>query len=392
MRRDSSARRAFGARRRAPSIALAALTALALTLSASFYAPPALPAAAQSDAAPVEIEPVTISGKIINGTAGASPPETLTVRLFSSVNSSGGERLELEEQRMETVTNARGEFEFTDVILTGDLCQVVAFAEAFLPTYNIQNCVDRRDIELKIWEITNSLDDITLDNYNIIFPAINRADRELLVLASAEIVNSSDRIWVNDTTDPNLSGPDFLRFNLPLGFFNASVEEFTSQRGVTRAFFESIDTGIALFTPILPTESETTAYTVLISFAVPYSGNVFKWPLRLPHGANSVTISFPADAGEVSGDGLEFIRKDEVNNAAVNLYRGESYAKLVQINLTISGLPQPTWYQALGAFFSSAGFIWTISIALGALLLAILALVLARRRANDNIDIDEFEP
>jgi len=29
---------------------------------------------------------------------------------------------------------------------------------------------------------------------------------------------------------------------------------------------------------------------------------------------------------------------------------------------------------------------------LGALLLAILALVLARRRANDNIDIDEFEP
>lgn len=330
--------------------------------------------------------PVTISGTVTNGTAGGELPDDLMVRLVSIETSADGVT-GVELFRIETAVRPDGSFEFADMVLTGDICRVVVLAPFYTPTHDIPNCQNTTNIALTMWDTTDALDNVTLQNYGIILPVVNRADRTLLFLAFATVLNSSDRVWVPDIADPNLTGLDLLRFNLPTGFFQLNVEEGIP-RGVAEGLFQSISTGFALTTPIPPNQT----YTLLISYGAPYQGNVFEWPLRLPHGATTVQLSLPTEISQVTGAGLEFVGTDAVQDMGeFNIYRGSNYAPGDAINLMITGLPQPTWYQALGNFLTTAGFIWTITITVAVIFaIVVIAVIIRKRKAHEDIDIDDF--
>ena len=197
---------------------------------------------------PVESQStITISGSVSNGTEGADVPEDLIVRLVL-IDLGGDGVMSSEAQRFEQTIDANNEYRFEEIPVSSNyLCRVVALAPAFTPFVDVDPCQTANVDDLVIWETTDDLAAITLNEYNVIVPIINAAERSILFLASVIVSNRGDRIWIPDIADPSLTGLDLLRFNLPEGYLDLAVEESTLP-GVEEGIFQTIPTGFALTT------------------------------------------------------------------------------------------------------------------------------------------------
>ncbi len=307
-----------------------------------------------------ESDTVAIRGQVINGTSGGEPPSGL--RVFLLLIDEGDETI---IERMDTITAADGTFAIEAPTATSDQFYRIAVDDGvFTPFKDALPKNIGAKLELTIFNRTTSLDDISVESYAMVIPVIDASETTVSVLASVKLINSGEHVYVADLEDPALSGFKLLRFNLPEGYRMLSVESDLPSGNLME-----IGTGFALSNPVPPGE-----YNLLLSYQAPYHNDEFTYPLRLPFGAETVSILLPEGSGELQGLGLQNRGSVEINDRAYVPYQGEKYERGSQLDVTINGLPRPSSRQQLLGFFSSTQFSVALvaSVAAALMLIAIL--------------------
>ena len=310
--------------------------------------------------------PETISGRVVNGTAGAAVPEGLEVVLLT-----------LDENRAQIVgrdsvaVDAQGRFQFTGFATGPELTHRVAAADGlFTPSVDLRDAADWSDIELVIYERTRALDDIWVSSYSFLVPSIDARSQTMGVLGAIDIRNEGDTVWMADLTDPALSGPQLLRFSLPEGYSGLSVESDLPPGNVME-----IGTGFALSTPAPPGE-----FNILVSYLLAYDGNGFEFPLNLPFGADVVRFMMPEEGITITGGGLGPPKTTVVNDRTFTIVEGSGFERGTRINVVIAGLPSPTFVERAVDYFGGRAYIPILAWLVGAAFLSLLAYAVIRAR------------
>ena len=333
------------------TFALAALIALAALVA---LAQP-FPVSAQAVTTPEEI-----SGRIVNGTEGSEVPVGTIARLFTV-----DETTQSVVANDETVVGTNGEFTFSGYPVGDNITyRVVADNDTrHTPSVDLKAGRDEfENVEITIWDVTTSLDDISVPLYQILVPAIDGSERLIGVLAVANISNSSDKVWIADVDSPALTGLDLLRFNLPEGYQELSVESDLPFGNVLE-----IGTGFAITNPVPPGN-----YQILMTYVAPYEGDALDFPLRLPYGADELRILTPDDGVSVTGLGLGAPEGVVIDTEAYTAVKGFDYPRDSQLDVRFESLPTPTTIENLQSFFDSNTYIFVVMWIVVALILAIL--------------------
>ncbi len=310
--------------------------------------------------------PESISGRVVNGTAGAAVPEALEVVLLT-----------LDESRAQIVgrdsafVDEEGRFEFTGFQTAPGLTYRVAANDGvFTPSVDLTDPADWSNVELVIYERTKSLDDLWVSSYSLLVPSIDARTRTMGVLGAIDLRNEGDTVWLPELSDPGLTGLQLLRFSLPEGYSNLSVESDLPPGNVME-----IGTGFALSTPAPPGE-----FNILMSFLLAYDGNGFEFPLNLPFGADEVRFMMPGEGMTITGEGLGPARTTVVNDRTFTIVEGSGFGRGTRINVAIDGLPSPTFTVRAVDYFGDRAYIPVLAWLAGAALLSLLAYAVIRAR------------
>ena len=310
--------------------------------------------------------PESISGRVVNGTEGATVPEGLEVVLLT-----------LDESRAQIVdrdsvfVDDEGRFEFTGFTTGPGLTYRVAAADGlFTPSVDLRDAADWSNIELVIYERTKALDDIWVSSYSLLIPSIDARSRTMGVLGAIDLRNEGDTVWLPDLSDPALTGLQLLRFSVPAGFSELSVESDLPPGNVME-----IGTGFALSTPVPPGE-----FNILFSFLMAYDGNGFEFPLNLPFGADDVRLMMPGEGITITGEGLGPPRTTVVNDRTFTIVEGSGFDRGTRINVSFDGLPSPTFVERAVDYFGDRAYIPIVAWLVGAAFLSLLAFAFIRAR------------
>ena len=326
----------------------------------------------------------TIAGKILNGTAGGEPPADLTV--FALVIDESAESI---VERVEAVTEPDGSFAL-EVPMVSDtqFYRVVADDGIYTPYVDFLAEDADDEVTLTVYDRTTSLDEIAVTSYSMVIPVVDAANGIIGVLGAVNLVNIGDEVYLADLTDPDLTGFNLLRFNLPVGYQELNVESDLPSGNVME-----INTGFAISNPVPPGE-----YSMVISYSVPFEGGELTLPMRLPFGAESLSILLPVGAGEVMGLGLTRSQTVTIGDSEYVQYDGANYERRAEIGLVISGLPRPDLGSQISDFFGSVQFriAMVVSVALALAAAIAYVMLIARRHrpiavGNDvdlNVDAD----
>ena len=311
---------------------------------------------------------LTLYGQVVNGTEGGEAPEGLTI--FALVIDEDAESI---VERVEGVTQADGSFSLDVVNASeGQFYRVVADDGAYTPYVDVLPSDADQEVTLTVYDRTASLDEISVTTFSMVIPAID-ADNEVLgVLAAVNLVNSGDEVYMADLTDPNLTGFNLLRFNLPVGFQQLTVESDLPSGNVME-----IDTGFAISNPVPPGE-----YSMVISYSASFANGEFEYPFRLPFGAESVTVLIPEGSGEVTGLGLTRSDTAVIGDDQYVQYAGTAYERRAELGLRITGLPKPDLQSQFIEFLGSdqARIAIVVSVVIAMIGIVVYVVLMSRRQ------------
>ncbi len=313
--------------------------------------------------------PTSVSGRVVAGTEGVPIPGGLQVVLLTIDQSTG----QITERKTQDI-DAEGRFEFTDLLQGPDGNHHVAanMPGRYAPSVDLSQVTDWSDITLTIYESTSSLEDIHLSSFIVLVPSVDKVTRTIGVLAVAGIRNDGDRVFEADLQDPDLTGLDLLRFTLPEGYADLSVESDLPAGNTME-----IPTGFAVTNPVPPGE-----YNMLMTYVIGYEGDTLSVPLKLPYGADLVRIMLPEGEGTVSVEGLGTAESIVLNDAVYQAVEGRDISRGTTLNIKFSDLPEPTVFQSFRDFLSGKTYILIIVWVCAAVLLGLLAygLISSRKR------------
>ena len=310
---------------------------------------------------------ITISGQVVNGTEGGEPPAELTV--FVLVIDESEEAI---IERAETVTENDGAFTLEVAEVSEPrFYRVVVDDGVYTPYVDVLPDDADNEITLTVYDSTTSLDEISVTTYSMVIPVIDGSASVLGVLAAVNLVNAGDTVYIADLTDPALTGFKLLRFNLPEGYQELTVESDLPSGNVME-----ISTGFAISNPVPPGE-----YNMVISYTASFDGGEFSYPFRLPFGAESVSILIPEESGVVSGQGLQQVETVTIGDERYVKYEGANYERSSELGIVITGLPKPDLQSQVLEFFESVQFRIALIVSVALAMIAIVAyVVFASRR------------
>ncbi len=324
-------------------------------IALSLFAFVASPVIAQDDGL------TTISGMVVNGTEGGDVPAGYTV--FALVIDEEEEAI---IERVESVTEDDGTFSLDVVdVSEGQFYRVVVDDGVYTPYVDLLGRDADDEVVLTVYDRTTALDEISVTTYSMVIPVVDAESGVIGVLAAVNLVNSGDEVYLPDLTDPDLTGFNLLRFNLPVGYQELTVESDLPSGNVME-----IGTGFAISNPVPPGE-----YSMVVSYSAPFEDGEFEYPLRLPFGAESVSIMLPEGSGEISGLGLTRTEVVTIGEGMYVRYDGSDYERRAEVGVVITGLPKPDLQSQVVEFFESTQFRVAIVVSVVLAMAAVIAYV-----------------
>ena len=267
----------------------------------------------------------TITGKVINGTKGASLPEGTAVLLLVT---GADTRLIATDQ---TSTMAGGRFEFQQVPVADD--GVYAFSVDYAQVFygaSLSFGDLSAEIELTVYETTQDVSVIKVTNQVMVIGDINEKNRTISAIEFVRLSNTSDRTLLPDLN--NMGQLSFLRFALP-----PLAEELDVGSDMPGGDIISIGSGFALISPVLPGD-----HFVDFSFRFPYQGDEISYRQSLPQGANVYRVMVPLRLSTVGIEPLQPVSSVEQEGKAYRAWEGYDYEPGDGLSLKLTGLPQPS--------------------------------------------------
>lgn len=316
-------------------------------------------------ASPSAQETISIRGKVVNGTAGFSVPDGLVVLMLitgpdGTLAGTG-----------QTVAAPDGSFAFDDAqrVARGAYTLSLDYGGVF---YGLTLAPDELSGEqvITVYEPTEDAGIIVVDRHVMVVTGFDVTQRMATVTEFVRFANPTDR-----TLKPNLETArpgmfSFMRFALPPDAANVTV-----QSNLQGGEIISVGSGFALTAPVPPGE-----HSVDFAYTFPYQGGEVAYRNSLPQGASIFQILVPDRWEGIEISGLDARPPVGIQEGVYRAWEGRGIPAGPGVELRIDGLPQPGVLASVGATLSGSSF-WLTAIpsAMGAVLLALLALGLVRR-------------
>ena len=301
-------------------------------------------------------ETVTVSGSVLNGTAGGAVPSGVTVLMLVSRQDGGL------VSTGETVTDGRGRFRFAQAplipggsySLSADFQQV--FYHAVLGPEDLPG-----DVQLTVYETTQDISLVTVTRQVLVIAEVDGKDREVAAIEFVRLSNASDRTLLPDLANVQRLG--FLRFSLP-----PRAEELSVQSDLPGGEIIEIGTGFALTSAVVPGD-----HSVEFSFRFPYQGDSVSYRQSLLQGADVYQVLVPERLGQVAVLPLAPMPPVHIQGTTYRAWGGSGFSPGQGIDLELTNLPQPSLGARLESAFTGGAF-WRVAIpsVLGALLASLL--------------------
>lgn len=330
--------------------------ALLITLLTSVALRPQVQAQAQAQAA------LTITGKVINGTEGASPPAGVQVLLLVS----GADSSLIATDQTSTSEDGRFQFQQVPAVGDGSYAFSVDYAQVF---YGASLTLDDLStaVEVTVYETTQDASVVRVTNQVLVIGDIDEKNKTIAAIEFVRLSNNSDRTLLPDLNQPvnDVGQISFLRFALP-----PLAEELDVVSDMPGGDIISIGSGFAFTSPVMPGN-----HFVDYSFRFPYQGDEISYRQSLPQGANVYRVMVPVRLATVGIDNLQPVTSVEQEGKTYRAWEGYDYEPGQGLSLRLTGLPQPSLGARLEKSISNGTF-WKIAIpsAMGAVLAFLLIL------------------
>ncbi len=311
-----------------------------------------------------------INGKIINMTSPGILPDPTILQLMQ-VDTENEAISKLEEQ----IVKSDGSFEFNIKNYSKDnIYRLVVDVGYYVNFYDVTNN-NNNNIEIPIYDRTDSLEDINLNSYIMMIPSIDRNSRQAGVLSMIKINNNGNNVFSANFSDPNLTGFNLFRFNLPDGWSNLSVESELPVGNVIE-----ISTGFAMSNPIPPGE-----FSILTNYIINYENNNFNFDLKLPYGGDNIQFLLPYDAGKVSAENFSDETEVSIGEKKYLMISGDDFKKNDVINVNFTGLPEPSFTGNVINFLSGKLYVIFLGVIFSIFLIFIILFTVIKRK-NTNLE------
>ena len=120
---------------------------------------------------------------------------------------------------------------------------------------------------------------------------------------------------------------------------------------------------------------------MVISYTASFEGGELSYPLRLPFGADNVSILIPEESGTISGLGLQQVEAVTIGDERYIKYEGADYERSSELGMVITGLPKPDLQSQVLEFFESVQFriVIIVSVALAMTVIVLYVVITSRR-------------
>ncbi len=343
------------------SIAVLAVTGLAVSTLAALL----VLTVATIRATPVQAqETISLTGQVVNGTAGKGAPDGLTVLLLvldaaGSLVSTG-----------EASTDQRGAFEIIDVpVATGGsyLLDVEYEGTAYQKIIAEEQLQD--DLQLTVYETAADISVIRLQRQVMVIIGIDSNASEIMATEFIRFSNPTDRTIVSDLSAGAPMG--FLRFTLPPGTTDLRVNSDLPSREII-----SIGTGFAVTSPITPGD-----HSIEFSYHFPYQGEVLAYRQNLLQGAEVYQVMAPERLTQLQVRPLDPIDAVDIEGTQYKVWQATNLAPREGFLLELANLPSPSLAAQIKSYTGSTGF-WTTAIPslVGVSLVCLLVFGILNRR------------
>ena len=327
-------------------------------------------------------ETLTIRGRVVNGTAGFAAPGNLAVLMLitgpDGTLAATGQTIAAPDDG----TGAGFVFDAAPMVTGGSYTLSVDYNSVFyglnLTSEDLAGEPD--DVVITVYEPTEDAGIIVVDRQVMVITNFDPAQRVATATEFVRFSNPTDR-----TLRPNLetAGPgmfSFMRFALP-----PEASGITVQSNLRGGEVISVGSGFALTAAVPPGE-----HSVDFAYTFPYGsgndgGGGVAYRNSLPQGARIFQILIPSRYFDQNGQGIQISGLNPrppvgIQEEVYRAWEGRDIPAGPGLQLRLDGLPQPGLLAQLGGVFSGGSF-WLKAIpsAMGAVLLALLALGLARR-------------
>ena len=286
-------------------------------------------------------ETMAITGVLINGTPEGPVPGGVTVLLHlfgaGSVDT------------FEATTDASGAFRFDGVPSPpegGSAAVAAAYGET---RYSRAVSPDElsQPLILTVYEFTRDVGVVATTEQSIIVAGVDAATRRIAAVQLFTLENRSDTTLVPDLSAPPMIGQfSFLRFSLPAGATDLDVST-----NLVGGEVIPVGTGFAITAPVPPGRHQ-----VSFTFTVPYRGDALAWRDNTLQGAGLLQLLIPGEFGAIAVSGLPTDDAITIGEVSYRAWRAEDLPPGAGVDLTLSGLPEPSWLTRLGNPLSEARF------------------------------------
>ena len=309
---------------------------------------------------------LTLSGRVVNGTEGATLEPGLAVSLHAFDRDSGGVTTQTAE------VDADGAFAFNVPGPAGErtFAVVADYAGHRYSTPLMSHYERPHDLVLTVYESTQDVGVISVQHHTMFLNQVAQSDRVMQAGELVKLTNDSDRTLVPDLANAGPGMFSFLRFSLPPG-----ATDFDIQTDLVGGEIIPVGTGFALTAPVLPGR-----HSVTFRFAFPYDGTSLSYRQNLLQGADAFRVLVPERLGPIQVNGLTPAPAIDIEGAVFNVWEQKDIPPGQGVLLELSNLPQPSLWQWFAATISEAT-LWLLVIpsALGAVLAAVLLYGASRR-------------
>lgn len=309
-----------------------------------------------------------LSGALVNGTAGGDTPGGVAVLLHIFGVDEGA------IDTYETITDANGAFQFDAAPApdAGGSAAVVAIYGGTRYSRTVAAADFAIPLTLTVYEPTQDVGVVSTARQSIIIAGVDRADRRIAALQLLTLENRSDTTLVPDLSAPPVIGQfSFLRFSLPPEASGLDVSTDLVGGEVI-----PVGTGFAITAPVPPGRHQ-----VSFTYTAPYANNTLSWRDNTLQGAESLQLLIPAEIGNIGVGGLPAADPLTLGDVSYRVWQAADIEPGAGVNITLSGLPEPSWATRLGNPLREVRFWYGALPALVAVVLAgLLAWGIIRRR------------
>ena len=299
-----------------------------------------------------QTESRTVEGVVVSGTAGESDMFGQIVTLHR-VTAAGFDDIT-------TLTDDTGAFRFEDIEYDPSTRYGVSvrYQDAIYGTDLDMSTGSPPPVTLTVYEATHDDSIVSAGGVSLLLAAADSSDQTLAALEIITLVNRSDMAYV-----PGTGVMELLRFGLP-----PDATELSLDTRLIGADFIQVDRGFALLASVPPGEHE-----IMFSYRFPYQGETFTLDKSYRYGAESLRILAPKEVVSISVEGLGEPESVMIGDRQYRVLEAEGLSRGESLSLELDGLPTPGVTDRVGNSLSGIRFQYAAPVALGVLMIALLA-------------------